>query len=96
MSVIRWEDPPPTRKGKDGLRGWVKSPLWRAIADELRSQPGRWAVVAEDANPGVAGHIRRGHYEAFRPKGSFEARCVGSAGMLPTVYARYVGEPTDG
>lgn len=36
MSVIRWEDPPLSRNGK-----------WKRTADELKSRPGEWALVAE-------------------------------------------------
>lgn len=36
MSVIRWEDPPPSQSGK-----------WKRTADELKARPGEWALVAE-------------------------------------------------
>lgn len=91
MSIIRWEDPPDSRKGKAGGRGFVRNPRWQAVADQLRANPGRWAVVAEGENAGISGHIRRGKYAAMQPAGSFEAQCVGGGGSFPTVYARYVG-----
>lgn len=91
MSVIRWEDPPESRKGKAGGRGFVRNPRWQAVADELRAHPGRWAVVAEGENAGISGHIRRGKYAAMQPAGSFEAQCVGAGGEFPIIYARYVG-----
>lgn len=78
MSVIlRWEDPPPPRRGFGDRGRWAENADLRAIADELRANPGRWAVVAEAANPGSATHIRTGHYVAFRPVGHFEATLRG-------------------
>ena len=51
MSIVRWEDPPPhgnTNRSKSGFL---------AIAEELRSFPGAWAVIAEGLNPGTAGSV---------------------------------------
>lgn len=57
--ALTWKEPPPKR--------------WDSVAEELRANPGRWAVVEL---PGVAytSHIKRGTLKAFRPAGAFEVR----------------------
>lgn len=55
------------------------------IAAELRSQPGRWALLPDI--PGhYAGNIKGGYIRAYQPAGSFDARM--EQGEL---YARYIG-----
>lgn len=69
--------------------------LWDEIAEELRSQPNRWALVAVCPNSATAGstarHIRNGHYNAMRELGPFEATSRTVDGEA-RVYARYVSE----
>lgn len=81
---IRFEDPP-------------KAPSsWADVAEELRAQPGRWAVV-RDKSSGVkpngfftyASRIRRGT-GPFAPAGSFEAVVRDVDGEM-RVFARFVG-----
>lgn len=92
VSVIRWEDPPSSRSNGGGhSRGSHLAPL----ADELRSQPGRWALVHEGdsggAATGMACHIRLGQVLAFTPAGGFDAVSRRVDGRH-RVYAIYLGE----
>lgn len=74
-----WEDPPPKR--------------WSLIAAELRSRPGEWALVAENATTATTTYINQGRITAFRPAGAFEARSVldPRTRRAAKVFARYVG-----
>ena len=85
--VFRWEDPPPMRRPSMGVD-------YDHLADILRANPGRWAVVREGTRARTVGHmseIKSGKIAAFRPAGTFESTCR-SEGAKVTVYARYVGE----
>lgn len=81
-----WSDPPTQTRGR------AVSEKWQAVADELRSHPGQWAKIAENASPSIASSINKGGYRSFRPKGSFQAvsRSDGENGF--NVWAVYVGE----
>ncbi|WP_143194335.1 hypothetical protein [Micromonospora sp. CB01531] len=65
------------------------------MANELRANPGRWAVAYDDVTPNVAsrraGDIRNGLLASFRPAGAFEATTRATAGRA-RVYVRYIGE----
>lgn len=53
LKRIRWEEPPPKK-----IRG-VKS-LYERHADTLRSNPGRWAVIANNVKgPNISGLRKR-------------------------------------
>jgi hypothetical protein len=89
--VIRWEDPP-----SPDPRGGYRNPHiadWSLVAAQLRDRPGRWGVVSERAQSGVAVNIREGKLAGFKPAGSFDAKNVRVNGLL-TLYARYIGEPS--
>lgn len=96
MSVIRWEDPPEHGNNKP------KKPLkYQEVADELRANPNAWGVVVEDMSTGGAGALAHNIRIGQRPwdgPGRFEARTVGALGAKSgaKVYARYIGEPSDG
>src|SRR3954453_23185183 len=66
---VEWKDPPPDRA--------AVSAEGEAIAGELRSRPGEWAIVARDKAPETATRIKNGTLVSFRPAGSFEARTAG-------------------
>lgn len=88
--VIRWENPPEHANKRP-----ARAPKYQKAADALRARPGEWAVIAEKRTTGSAGglshNIRNGR-NPWLPAGAWEARVVGPAGGLGTVYARYVGE----
>ena len=69
---MKWQDPPAKR--------------WDPIAEELRNNPQRWALV-EVPHPSYGAHIKRGKLKAFRPVGAFEVK--NSKGEI---YIRYIGE----
>lgn len=87
MSVIRWEEPPPS-KGM-AVHDWPR------IGAQLAAAPGKWALVAVCPNGGTAGstarHVRDGKYEPLAVLGLFEAKSRTIDGEH-RVYARYVGE----
>ncbi|HEY9418207.1 MAG TPA: hypothetical protein VIQ30_25890 [Pseudonocardia sp.] len=87
VGVIRWEDPPPERRGGRRSNGFPSE----LVSRDLRRHPGQWAVVDESPTRlNLASHIRGGMYPAFRPRGSFEAVSRTEGGVVRT-YARYVG-----
>jgi hypothetical protein len=83
---VEWTDPPPrvTRQMME----------WQQIADELRSRPGTWALIARGKSPETSTRIKNGALAPFRPAGSFEARTGARNGEKNRVdiYARYVGD----
>lgn len=77
-SVIRWEAPPerPTDR-------------WTKVADELKENAGKWAVVAENQkNNTLARNIKQAVYKSFEPAGTFETRSVKNGDTF-TVFARF-------
>lgn len=89
---------------KEGLR-WEKPPIsggdkhaHRPLADQLIAHPGEWAHILtynrSSISSSVAGAIRRGTTNAWRPEGAFEAKArkvVVGRRTEYRVYARYVG-----
>jgi hypothetical protein len=90
-AVLRWEEPPPAKHNGAGFGG--PASRFAALADELRSRPGEWAVVCESAKAaaGLATHIRMGQMRCFTPAGDFDAVTRRVDGLTLT-YARYVGD----
>lgn len=91
VTVIRWEDPKPST-----LKPRTRKPSSRyaGLAEQLRANPGRWAVVLEGrtgSGTALATHIRMGHMMCFTPAGDFDATIRQSFGHA-VVYARYVGD----
>jgi len=64
---LEWKTPPKPVRYK---RGNVK---WHELADQLRTRPNEWALIAHDVNPSLVTHIRQGRLQAFAPNGTFEA-----------------------
>lgn len=90
-TVIRWEEPPPSARGGAGRE---PSRRFVAIADQLRANPGRWALIQETEQHGKSGlatHIRLGAIVAFAPCGDFDA-VTRRVGDVTRVYARYLGD----
>lgn len=84
---VEWGDPPPDKA--------AASAEWEAIAQELRTRPGQWAMIARDKTTETATRIKNGTLVSFRPAGSFEARTVGrknASAQRCDIYARYVGD----
>lgn len=88
--IIAWEEPPPSRMGR---RPRDTPSEWEPIADQLRTNPGRWAVVYEGPRGGAGGLawlIRRGALDGFDFPGDFEA-CIRGTAQATRTYVRYVG-----
>lgn len=82
-NMIRmWADPP--QPGERRLRADRRD--WGPLAEALRANPSRWAMLAYGLAPQLAHEIQAGVLAPFRPAGAFEA--VTRQG---TIYARYVG-----
>lgn len=78
---VEWADPPPhPHKRHPG------NVLYEALRQQLRKNPGKWAVVKRDGNAATAAQFRHGKvWKGYQ----LEQRLVD--GRL-TVYARWVGE----
>lgn len=68
----------------------------RKFADDLRENPGKWAIYPGNLNSersqySTAGNIRRGLTKAFQPRGAFEARSRRKDGEIK-IYVSYKGE----
>jgi hypothetical protein len=88
VSVIRWEEPPTSRRGNEPAADWP------AIADALKARPGVWAVVLEGEPQCIRTHghrITTGKNACFTPPGAFQSRARTEGGTA-RLYARYVGE----
>ena len=86
MSVIRWEEPPTTRGGRNGKgESW----RWNVVVDELTTRPGEWALVAEDIQFNTLARLRQHGCETT-------ARGVAKNGRVAKAYARFVGVRDDG
>lgn len=83
MTDIKWEEPE-----FDGRRD--KKYDWVAIFAELRANPGRWALVSDDAPVSMTTNIKRGRYVGGAD-GEFEAVTRESKNYRGKIYARYVG-----
>lgn len=81
--MLKWETPEEDNRGrKPGTGRWVE------IAEALKSNPGEWALVAEDEWVQSA-------RQSLIPRGC-EITCRGvnisAMGKAEKIYARYVGE----
>ena len=98
--IIRWEEPPPRTAGGGRPRAnGGRSPSipggkarWALVAAELRSRPGRYAVILENGRASSLGsQVSLGRMFAFQPAGHYEGTTRYRDG-LATVYARYLGD----
>lgn len=85
--MVEWKDPPPgeTSPGK-----------WDDDANELRANPGQWAIV-RTANERktldtLGTTIRKGRATSWLPAKSFEAVVRSNGDGTYAVYARYIGD----
>jgi hypothetical protein len=67
-------------------------PVWAALADQLRQEPGRWALLGEQLARSTAWHIQQGRYAAFRPAGTFQAKVRNTTGNRADIYVRFRGK----
>ncbi len=92
--IIRWENPPLSRRGSGYPQGLGKS-QWAEVADDLRAHPGDWALIAEGPvpgpNSGLATQIRMGQMVCFSPAGDFDAE-VRRQDHVRKVWACYLGD----
>jgi hypothetical protein len=64
VSAVVWESPPTTGVKYD----------WDAIAEQLRTQPMKWAKVFDDGRVSVVNAARQGNIKAVHPSLGFEVR----------------------
>lgn len=84
---IKWENPAPQSKGQSLYD-------WEAIAEYLKSNPGKWALIDDDAPRSMPGQIKRGVYAHLRPIEEWETTSrANDKGKKNRgkVYLRYVG-----
>lgn len=80
-SQITWEDPP---------EGSLRKGMYDWFFDQLRANPGKWAVFKESSTRATATQIRGGHYVGTS-EGEFDTRTT----TLPNpdrvkIYVRYI------
>ena len=86
---MKWEDPPPAKRGPRRSR-------YEADAAALRANPGRWALLRAvpltDSKEvyNLSHSVRVGSASAFRPAGAYEATVRTTDGEV-RLYVRYVG-----
>lgn len=94
LKIIRWENPPPSRMARS--KGGSRESMWDDVAEWLRAEPGRWALVRENVSKANATSanvmIYSGGATCFRPRGSFEAAMRTNVDGTYNLFARYVGE----
>jgi hypothetical protein len=80
-----WEAPAPQPAKKKGSK-------WQPVADQLKVNPGRWALIGRHTATSIVTIINKGEVKCFAPAGSFEATARNYDGRWTAdVYARYVG-----
>lgn len=87
---FEWREPGERRRRTD----------WRKIADRLRENPGRWALMKGTFSHSVPGFIQAGRLKPFQPPGSFEATMRGATDTEEgrrrgQLYVRYIGEDAE-
>lgn len=93
--VLRWENPPQPRGGGGVNGGRSNGSKYDAVAEQLRTEPGKWGVIFEGRDRTgaqvITTLIRQAKVHCFAPRGSFEAVTRAFYGDH-VVYARYLGE----
>lgn len=85
--VTKWEAPKRSQAGRP------PSADYETLAEDLRKNRGKWALVGENMSVSIGSHISSGRIHAFRPAGAFEGAIRGKNGSrAQKVFARYVGE----
>ena len=74
-------------------RGRRRTSKYAAMAERLRANPGKWALINPSTNAtGLASMIRRGKHAQFRPAGAFEVVTDRNDDGTTRVFCRYIGE----
>lgn len=96
--LLEWKDPPPDGRGNGRPHGRPALTDWFAVADQLKANPRRWALVLTDVfrthgsriNSGANTAFQDGLYEAivrFNP----ETSTNGDSQNRGDLYVRYLG-----
>lgn len=102
--IIRWAEPPaltPEQRNAAGTNGGSRGSQWDDVAEALRGEPGRSAVIAtgpRNTISAISNTVRAGALSCFRPAGAFATtrRTVHTpGGPIVELYARYVGPVDD-
>ena len=81
-----WEKP-------SAKAGRPPSVNYNKLAEDLKKNPGEWALVGENLSISIGSHITSGRIKAFQPAGEFEGTIRGSKGSrAEKTFARYVGK----
>lgn len=93
VRIVEWRTPAPQKR----KRRSKYDRQYREVAENLRLNPERWALIATDTTTNLAEGIKRGRNEHFRPAGSFEATVRGTKKVdgkyvASEIFARYVGK----
>jgi hypothetical protein len=75
VSIKFIEGNPPAKDGDGRTR-------WPDVVAELRQKPGQWALVAQDASVGIAGHLKTRYGLEVRARGQVKSRAA-------EIYARF-------
>lgn len=92
--IIRWEDPPHSRNWGN-VGGRPADSEWNTVAEHLRDEPRRWAVIFEGDRSGAnwaKARVMSASAVCFRPLGAFQAAIRSNGEGTWTVFARYMGE----
>jgi hypothetical protein len=94
--ILRWAEPDPLPFLPHRGHGGPPGSEWDEVADQLRSEPGKSAVVYEGTRNGassVASIFSRGTLVATRPAGAFEVQRRTAPGtQVVEVFVKYVGD----
>jgi hypothetical protein len=87
--VTRWVDEMPIQSRRSPNERYN----WYEIADDLRADPGRWALVAENVPRSHASQIRAGQKKAFQPPEDWLVQTKGPRGTRGDIYMAFIGAP---
>lgn len=84
-TAITWKEPPLPDPGNARGRG-----KWQMLVKELKQNPGRWALAAENTYSTLVTRFKKGEIGDAKP-GDIEARGVKTGPGRADVYVRWVG-----
>lgn len=92
MTEVEWADPPKPVKREAVKKVESK---WRPVAEKMRQNPGKWALLRKDIPRVAVYSFRQGRFAYFRPAEDWEFLVVVEAHHVKgkgDLYGRYVGE----